>query len=120
VPKGRPRMTKTGHTYTPKRTVDYEKQVGLVAFLVMQQQGLEPIAGSVTASIHAVFKRPKKPVVDLPWPKQDLDNVVKTALDGINGVCYEDDRQVISLRAAKTYAPDGGDGYLDVTIMSEE
>jgi len=46
--------------------------------------------------------------------------VVKTALDGINGVCYEDDRQVISLRAAKTYAPDGGDGYLDVTIMSEE
>jgi Holliday junction resolvase RusA-like endonuclease len=31
----------------------------------------------------------------------DLDNYVKSLLDGLNGVAYEDDKQVVNLKAFK-------------------
>lgn len=35
--------------------------------------------------------------------RTDLDNLVKMVLDSINEHAYEDDRQVVSVRAIKTY-----------------
>jgi Holliday junction resolvase RusA-like endonuclease len=38
-----------------------------------------------------------------PCKKPDIDNVIKSILDGLNGVAYEDDKQVIEIHAEKYY-----------------
>jgi Holliday junction resolvase RusA-like endonuclease len=39
------------------------------------------------------------------YPKRpDLDKLVRAVLDSLTGVCYEDDSQVIRLRASKVWA----------------
>lgn len=40
----------------------------------------------------------------LPDKRPDLDNLTKLLLDGLNGVCWKDDNQVISLHAHKYYS----------------
>jgi len=40
------------------------------------------------------------------YPKRpDLDKLVRAVLDALTDVCYEDDSQVIRLRASKVWAP---------------
>lgn len=39
-----------------------------------------------------------------PTKKPDLDNVIKIILDGLNGLAYGDDKQVVELKALKCYA----------------
>lgn len=33
--------------------------------------------------------------------RADVDNLVKTVLDGLNGAAFEDDRQVVNIKAFK-------------------
>ena len=46
--------------------------------------------------------------VDHHVSKPDLDNVQKAILDGMNGIVFEDDSQVIDSRARKAYGPEPG------------
>lgn len=39
----------------------------------------------------------------LPTKKPDIDNLVKVVLDGLNGLAYKDDKQIVALEAAKGY-----------------
>lgn len=36
--------------------------------------------------------------------RPDIDNLVKAAMDAMNGVLYDDDKQVVSLSASKVWA----------------
>ena len=109
VGKQRPRFSR-GRTYTPKKTVDYEK---LIADKAKQAMGSsEPLETPVAVYLyvnHAIpqsyskkrkeaclnrFERPKKP---------DLDNSAKAYLDAMNGIVYKDDVQVVSLHVTKRY-----------------
>lgn len=47
--------------------------------------------------------------------RTDLDNLVKLVLDSINEYAYEDDRQVVSVKAVKEYC-NVGSGSTDVTL----
>lgn len=102
--KGRPRHTKSGHTYTPEATRKYEKalrDVIAAAFLG------EKIAGPVGVSILAEFALPKKVTsTDRPYhvQKPDGDNVAKAVLDALNGIVFVDDSQVIDLRVRKVWS----------------
>lgn len=87
VPKGRPRFGK-GRTFTPKRTLDYEKAVVAAA----KSAGIELITGPVQFS------------VDLFLPdlrRRDLDNLCKSISDALNGLAYSDDSLICILRATK-------------------
>lgn len=83
VPKGRPRIGR-GHTYTPKRTHDYEQLVMVEAL----KARVRPIAGNLCMVIEFYLSRPDC---------CDIDNLAKSILDALNGTAYKDDRQVITL-----------------------
>ena len=84
VPKGRPRFGRGGNVYTPKRTREYEELVGWYA----KQCIPEPLKGDIELHIKVYVKNNVFP---------DIDNIAKAIMDGLNGVAYKDDRQVVCL-----------------------
>lgn len=106
VPKGRPRLGKRG-TFTPVKTKQYEE---LVRFCYENKPYLK---GPVQAEIKVFFPTPKSisktkqsKLIGKPYTKHrgDLDNIIKSILDGLNGVAYDDDTQVWSITSSKTYS----------------
>ena len=82
VPKARPRFG-NGHTYTPKKTKSYEMLVGL------SYRG--PLfTGAVAVSLVFVTNG-----------QGDIDNLIKSVLDGLNGRAWLDDSQVVKIEAEK-------------------
>lgn len=66
--------------------------------------GYKPVQGGVKVSCSFVYLKPKSAKDrTLPWVKPDLDKLVRAVLDGLTGVAYEDDSQVVLLQANKTY-----------------
>lgn len=122
-PKGkqRPRFNRaTGSTYTPSETVAYEKRVkyGYVMAGGTKYEGVP-----IKVEIWAFFKIPKsvskkkaEAMAGVPATKKpDADNILKIILDGLNGVAYSDDKQVVNAVVHKCYWPDA-----KVTIEVEE
>jgi Holliday junction resolvase RusA-like endonuclease len=109
VGKQRPRFSR-GRTYTPKKTVDYERLIAAKALSAMAPTlPLEtPVAVYIWIN-HAIpssySKRRKEACLNgLEFPKKpDLDNVAKLYLDAMNGIVYKDDVQVVKLRVSKRY-----------------
>ena len=111
VPKARPRFTMQGgkaRTYTPTSSAAYETTIGLLAQAAMQ--GREPMKGALHVQVQAFFPVPaswsKKRKAAASWhaSRPDLDNIVKSALDGLNRVAFADDGQVASVYATKAYS----------------
>lgn len=108
--KQRPKGTKTGRHYTPKKTVDYEKKIKACYAL----QGGQHFEGAVFVGVTAYMPIPKnttkkeRALIEagklLPTKKPDVDNVLKVVLDALNGVAYDDDKQVTSSLLRKRYA----------------
>ena len=109
--KGRPRFTRRGHTYTPKKTADYEKHIKRQLI----EQGAEPFTKEIPLRVEATFykgylkswtKAELFQVKDgslLPVRRPDLDNYVKGILDGANGLLWHDDSQIVDLILYKRY-----------------
>lgn len=110
--KGRPRYTRSGHTYTPDSTRAYE---ALVRACYAEQVDSEPFAKGVplVVTIECRFgvplsdsvKKRRAKLCDLMMPtkKPDTDNIVKAVLDALNGAAYHDDSQVTTLHVYKRY-----------------
>lgn len=119
VAKQRPRKALNGHIYTPKKTQDYEGLVGW-SYLSLHHSNRKKYTANIPlkVSIEIVSKLPKKYEVKkdksglFPTHK-DLDNQIKSILDGLNGVAYYDDSQVVEIVACKKY---GADDYVQVSI----
>jgi len=114
IAKARARVvTKGGVTraYTPQKTATFEQLVGIRAREAMR--GQPPLDGALYIMIQCYLPRPKahygkagiKPqfVNAEPIGRPDLDNYCKAVLDGINGVVFKDDSQVISQTSHKFY-----------------
>lgn len=110
--KGRPRFTKKGVAYTPEKTREYERKVKLA----VQKQNTENIyfIEAVNCEIVANFPIPKNTPKKkkelmlsndlLPLKKPDCDNIAKIILDSLNGVLYDDDKQITSIIVYKKYS----------------
>lgn len=109
VGKGRPRMTRQGHCYTPAKTRLYENKIA--GYGRESMAGCRPLEGYLSVIVEAVFPVPES------WPKKkkelalsgklfpgkpDLDNCLKV-LDGLNGVTWLDDAQIVSAVISKRY-----------------
>ena len=84
IPKGRPRFTRFGGVYTPPMTRAYESTIAYMA----RQYFKKPLEGDVRLTITFRVKR-----------MADLDNLVKAVTDALNGIVYNDDRQIVEIHA---------------------
>ncbi len=127
VPKGRPKFSSRGgfvKTYTPKKTSDYENIVRAAAQAAMGQTDLlETPLGVylyIRLSIPQSHSKKRKEAclsgAEKPIKKPDIDNLAKSVLDGLNGVVWKDDSQIVSLHVTKVYASGTG---VDVLIKEE-
>jgi Holliday junction resolvase RusA-like endonuclease len=97
--KGRPRMTRTGRTYTPKTTKDAEALIG-AAWDGPRFDG--PVDVTITFAVNEIMITVRSHKTEhRSKVRGDIDNLCKTVLDGLNGVAWDDDRQVVTLHAAK-------------------
>jgi len=111
--KGRPRFGR-GRTYTDATTQRYEDAIRWQARSAMV--GRKPFAGPVKVRVYAEYQIPKS------WPKakreaamaggvyhtgrgSDIDNTAKL-MDALNGIVWNDDRQVVHIIAWKKYGPE--------------
>lgn len=91
VPKGRPRVMKGGWTFTPKKTLIQENAVRLVATARRQAAKLSISAASFRLQVICYGAH----------PLADWDNLGKLVSDALNGIFWEDDRQVIDAHVMK-------------------
>lgn len=108
--KARPRFnTHTGRTYTPSKTGAYERFIALC----FKQAGGKKLNGAIEIKIECFYQIAKsytkatKALMEKgeiqATIKPDLDNVAKAVMDGLNGIAFDDDKQVVSLKVSKRY-----------------
>ena len=127
VPKGRPRFARRGKfvsTYSPKTTVDYELKTSEAARQAMGSS--KPLESPVAAYIYITLAVPssytKKRTaaclsgLERPTKRSDIDNYCKAIFDGMNGIVYLDDSQIVSLHSTKVY---GTVGMVEVMVKEE-
>lgn len=116
--KGRPRFAVNGkyvRAYTPEKTVNYENLVKM-AFMQSIPEGVDDVKlqGAIRAEFRFFFpipkSTPKKKHEQMaagkikPTKKPDLDNCIKSVLDALNKIAFDDDGQVVEVLAYKFYS----------------
>lgn len=113
--KARPRIGKVGahaRMFTPAKTVAYEGLIAHAAHVAMAGRPLIDGAVSVLLLIECQVpaswsaRKQRAALADevLPTARPDADNVLKAANDGMNGVVWRDDAQVVDVTLRKRYA----------------
>jgi Holliday junction resolvase RusA-like endonuclease len=65
--------------------------------------GYRPVDGGVKVTCEFIYIKPKTSPRSMPWVKPDLDKLIRAVLDGLTGVAYVDDSQVVLIQASKSY-----------------
>jgi Holliday junction resolvase RusA-like endonuclease len=96
TPKGRARLGANNNIYTPSSTRRYQTDLAWQAKLAMKAAGRGVITSAVSVDI--TFE-----IFGSPTSKKsgDVDNLAKSALDGLRGIVFIDDCQVVLLTAQK-------------------
>jgi len=115
VPKGRARYARRGNfisTYTPEKTRTYEALIKDAAIEAMGAS--EPLETPVSLYLYIRVPIPKSctkkrlEAIDngseKPTKKPDASNILKSVEDGMNGVVYHDDSQIINIHVTKVYS----------------
>lgn len=122
VAKGRPKISAIGghaRAYTPAKTRKYEEMVGLIARTVFPK----PLKGPVYLRAEFYFEHPKakwrkrKPL-EQTWHtgRPDVDNLMKSLLDGLEGVAFGDDSSVVWVVGRKYRACQGDSARTEVEV----
>ena len=117
--KERPRFAR-GRVYTPRVTQKAEEEIGLAykaAGGTLAPKGV-PVTVSITVHKAPAKSTPKRVLMKLDLRKPDLDNVIKLVLDGLNGVAYEDDSQVVSIDADRVWSIPGEEDATLITVST--
>lgn len=115
IAKKRPRFARKGHyvqTYSNQRTEE-----GRFLLMLLEQWDGRPLECALYVKMDFSFLRPKghfgtgknegelkkkAPLHHLTKP--DIDNCIKFALDCMNGIVFNDDKQIVKLIANKHYS----------------
>ena len=130
VGKARPKVVRAKNgmsmSYTPDKTVAYEELVRLRFQESPKSRDFQPLQGALRIKIFAGYPIPKSTSkkhraamlagTELPTKKPDWDNIGKIICDALNGVAYEDDKQVTESQMRKRYID--GPGQVEVWISN--
>lgn len=111
--KQRPRHNRfTNTTYTPDKTKHREQEIAIEykrnyggyrfptdSYLVLSVTAVMSIPKSASKAAKEEMKQMKR----LPTVKPDGDNILKLVADALNGVAYDDDKQIIGMYVLKIY-----------------
>ena len=109
VGKARPRVTAT-HTYTPKKTKDYEQHIRDCWLEQSRQRFPDDMALELTLTAFfpipkSTPKKKRERMSGMPYTnKPDLDNLIKSVCDSGNGCIYKDDSRIVQVHAKKLYS----------------
>ncbi len=126
-PKGRPRMSRKGHAYTPAETRKWE---GQCCAILSQHTPPEPLEGPLILDVLLVLPRPGymqkrdkhgklKHDPGLVWKpnKPDTSNLIKSLEDACSMArWWKDDCQVTCGLSMKAYAEIDGDARIEVMV----
>lgn len=117
--KMRPKASSFGghaRVYTPSKQIEYENWVRLC--YEREFPDAEPFDGPLMVSMVISLPVPKSESKKrralmlegriLPTKKPDIDNVMKSVLDALNGIAYRDDSLICEATARKRYAEEPG------------
>jgi len=114
VEQARPRAVRRGKRigmYDPPKVSKFKRELRMLA---QKRFGDDPLDGELSVEIK--FYRPIQKSLSKkerdrrlsgehrPTIKPDLDNYIKSALDGLNGVLWTDDARIVDLHAHKYYS----------------
>lgn len=114
--KERPKFARVGSytkTYTPKRTVQHEKEIATIFKEVAKGQMFKknmPLDIRIVAYYpipKSTSKKKRKEMLEYrirPVVKPDLDNVAKLVYDALNGVAWHDDNSIVDTQVRKFYS----------------
>ena len=115
--KRRPRFTKQGRAYTDEKT---KKEMEEIAVRYKGQKH----KGCVSVEVDIYPKLPKnapKRLEDTPaMKKPDVDNVLKIVMDALQGVAYDDDKQVTRTRTHRHAMQRIDMDYIVITVAPIE
>jgi Holliday junction resolvase RusA-like endonuclease len=125
--KGRARSSrKSGTHYTPQETRTKETYMMMMSAEHMERNSIEIAKGPVILSVDILMSLPQtlskeqRRLLSLnmlyPLRKPDIDNVIKSVMDSLNGIAWLDDKQVVSQTTNKIYT----DGRPMITIRASE
>ena len=95
IPLARPRVnTQTRQAFYPKRSADFKKALSLIAKAAMR--GQKPLTGKLVVRLKLYRKF-------MPTSQMfgDVDNHQKAIFDALNGICFEDDKQICKVVCEK-------------------
>lgn len=108
-------------SFTPKKTVDFERAI---RDAWIDQVGLDWAGFTGPVLVYVAYKRELAKSNPKFWSgredtgKPDLDNVVKSVLDALNGVAFADDSQVVNIDAHSEFRGQHGSGnYVSVEVF---
>lgn len=124
-PKLRPRFKVRYNrvlTFTPTETKAFEAEIAKYYTLVSKgfiYDQHKPINVTLHFALPIPKGTSKKKVaamvegLELPTKKPDIDNLVKSVLDALNGIAWYDDNQIVTLSASKEYSEEP---HIDLTV----
>lgn len=130
VGKGRPRVSTIGghaRMFTPAKTASYEGLIAMAGTEAMAGRTL--LEGAVMVEMRIVlpvpaskskkFKAQALAGEIFPTKKPDMDNVIKAIYDGLNGIVWKDDVQVVDAIVRKRYGEVPGVHVRIIPLMQE-
>jgi Holliday junction resolvase RusA-like endonuclease len=97
--------------YDPQENRDAKATLAVFASKAMGKRA--PMTGPLALNVTFYFVRPKskrrkRPPDPFPYPdgRPDVDNLIKLCADGMTGIVYKDDAQIVTCVAMKLWAQD--------------
>lgn len=100
VAKARPRLGRNGNAYTPRKTKAFEEDVARL----YRGAGGRMFNGALAVNVEFVYRtNEKRKLYTEKTTRPDIDNLLKALFDGLNGVAWADDSQIVYINARKSW-----------------
>lgn len=120
VPASRPRVTQYG-TYYSEKYDQFRKDMAKLLLGARKKLYAEPLKLDVTFSITIPksYSQKKRDEMDGTYcvSNIDLDNLEKALYDSMNGVVYEDDKQIVEHTTRKKWVAGRGSIKVEIQIV---